>query len=205
MKLQRLAHPLTPSSSHPLINWTNITMQYCLLGHTGVHVSALCYGTMSFGGDADEADVAAPCTAAAATPGSTSSTAPTPTGAGAPRRSWAAHGRPPRRAGHHHQGRLSHARREQRRRALAPPHRARGGGQPAPARHRPDRRLLRPPLRPPHAHRGDAGGASTTWCSRARSSIRRSATGRPGRSPRRWASARGKAGRSLRSCSPCTT
>ncbi len=30
-------------------------MQYRLLGRTGVTVSALCYGTMSFGGDADEA------------------------------------------------------------------------------------------------------------------------------------------------------
>lgn len=29
-------------------------MQYRLLGRTGVQVSALCYGTMSFGGDADE-------------------------------------------------------------------------------------------------------------------------------------------------------
>lgn len=29
-------------------------MQYRLLGRTGVTVSALCYGTMSFGGDADE-------------------------------------------------------------------------------------------------------------------------------------------------------
>jgi aryl-alcohol dehydrogenase-like predicted oxidoreductase len=34
-------------------------MQYRLLGHTGVRVSALCYGTMSFGGDADEATSAA--------------------------------------------------------------------------------------------------------------------------------------------------
>lgn len=30
-------------------------MQYTLLGRTGVTVSRLCYGTMSFGGDADEA------------------------------------------------------------------------------------------------------------------------------------------------------
>jgi len=30
-------------------------MKYKLLGRTGVHVSQLCYGTMSFGGDADEA------------------------------------------------------------------------------------------------------------------------------------------------------
>ncbi len=30
-------------------------MQYRQLGRTGVTVSALCYGTMSFGGDADEA------------------------------------------------------------------------------------------------------------------------------------------------------
>ena len=28
-------------------------MQYTLLGSTGVTVSRLCYGTMSFGGDAD--------------------------------------------------------------------------------------------------------------------------------------------------------
>ncbi len=34
-------------------------MQYRLLGHTGVQVSALCFGTMSFGGDADEATSAA--------------------------------------------------------------------------------------------------------------------------------------------------
>ena len=34
-------------------------MQYRLLGHTGVRVSALCFGTMSFGGDADEATSAA--------------------------------------------------------------------------------------------------------------------------------------------------
>ncbi len=31
-------------------------MQYKLLGRTGVHVSPLCFGTMSFGGDADEAE-----------------------------------------------------------------------------------------------------------------------------------------------------
>jgi len=30
-------------------------MQYRVLGRTGVHVSSLCFGTMSFGGDADEA------------------------------------------------------------------------------------------------------------------------------------------------------
>ena len=29
-------------------------MQYRLLGRTGVRVSRLCFGTMSFGGDADE-------------------------------------------------------------------------------------------------------------------------------------------------------
>jgi aryl-alcohol dehydrogenase-like predicted oxidoreductase len=34
-------------------------MQYRFLGSTGVRVSALCYGTMSFGGDADEASSAA--------------------------------------------------------------------------------------------------------------------------------------------------
>ena len=34
-------------------------MQYCLLGQTGVTVSNLCFGTMSFGGDADEATSAA--------------------------------------------------------------------------------------------------------------------------------------------------
>lgn len=34
-------------------------MQYRLLGHTGVRVSALCFGTMSFGGDADETMAAA--------------------------------------------------------------------------------------------------------------------------------------------------
>jgi aryl-alcohol dehydrogenase-like predicted oxidoreductase len=34
-------------------------MQYCTLGHTGVQVSRLCFGTMSFGGDADEAASAA--------------------------------------------------------------------------------------------------------------------------------------------------
>ena len=30
-------------------------MQYNTLGRTGVKVSSLCYGTMAFGGDADEA------------------------------------------------------------------------------------------------------------------------------------------------------
>ena len=34
-------------------------MQYRLLGHTGVTVSSLCFGTMSFGGDADEVTSAA--------------------------------------------------------------------------------------------------------------------------------------------------
>jgi len=34
-------------------------MEYRLLGHTGVRVSRLCFGTMSFGGDADEATSAA--------------------------------------------------------------------------------------------------------------------------------------------------
>ncbi len=34
-------------------------MHYTLLGRTGVQVSRLCYGTMSFGGDADEATSAA--------------------------------------------------------------------------------------------------------------------------------------------------
>ena len=34
-------------------------MEYRLLGRTGVHVSSLCFGTMSFGGDADEATSAA--------------------------------------------------------------------------------------------------------------------------------------------------
>ena len=29
-------------------------MKYKLLGRTGVQVSELCFGTMSFGGDADE-------------------------------------------------------------------------------------------------------------------------------------------------------
>jgi aryl-alcohol dehydrogenase-like predicted oxidoreductase len=34
-------------------------MEYRLLGRTGVQVSSLCFGTMSFGGDADEATAAA--------------------------------------------------------------------------------------------------------------------------------------------------
>jgi aryl-alcohol dehydrogenase-like predicted oxidoreductase len=34
---------------------TGISMQYRFLGRTGVQVSQLCFGTMSFGGDADEA------------------------------------------------------------------------------------------------------------------------------------------------------
>jgi aryl-alcohol dehydrogenase-like predicted oxidoreductase len=34
-------------------------MEYRVLGHTGVQVSRLCFGTMSFGGDADEAASAA--------------------------------------------------------------------------------------------------------------------------------------------------
>jgi aryl-alcohol dehydrogenase-like predicted oxidoreductase len=34
-------------------------MKYKVLGHTGVQVSQLCFGTMSFGGDADEAAAAA--------------------------------------------------------------------------------------------------------------------------------------------------
>src|SRR5688500_228936 len=34
-------------------------MQYTLLGNTGVTVSRLCFGAMSFGGDADEATSAA--------------------------------------------------------------------------------------------------------------------------------------------------
>ena len=34
-------------------------MEYCTLGRTGVQVSPLCFGTMSFGGDADEATSAA--------------------------------------------------------------------------------------------------------------------------------------------------
>ena len=29
-------------------------MQYTYLGNTGIQVSRLCFGTMSFGGDADE-------------------------------------------------------------------------------------------------------------------------------------------------------
>ena len=33
-------------------------MQYKPLGNTGLNVSALCFGTMSFGGDADEAESA---------------------------------------------------------------------------------------------------------------------------------------------------
>jgi hypothetical protein len=34
-------------------------MEYRLLGRTGVKVSGLCFGTMTFGGDADEAASAA--------------------------------------------------------------------------------------------------------------------------------------------------
>lgn len=34
-------------------------MEYRLLGRTGVRVSQLCFGTMSFGGDADETTSAA--------------------------------------------------------------------------------------------------------------------------------------------------
>ena len=34
-------------------------MKYKTLGRTGIQVSQLCYGTMSFGGDADEASSAA--------------------------------------------------------------------------------------------------------------------------------------------------
>jgi aryl-alcohol dehydrogenase-like predicted oxidoreductase len=34
-------------------------VNYRLLGNTGVTVSSLCYGTMSFGGDADEATATA--------------------------------------------------------------------------------------------------------------------------------------------------
>ena len=33
-------------------------MEYKSLGNTGVEVSALCFGTMSFGGDADETESA---------------------------------------------------------------------------------------------------------------------------------------------------
>jgi aryl-alcohol dehydrogenase-like predicted oxidoreductase len=31
-------------------------MRYVPFGNTGIRVSELCYGTMSFGGDADEAE-----------------------------------------------------------------------------------------------------------------------------------------------------
>jgi aryl-alcohol dehydrogenase-like predicted oxidoreductase len=34
-------------------------MQYRLLGNTGLKVSSLCFGTMSFGGDADQETSAA--------------------------------------------------------------------------------------------------------------------------------------------------
>jgi hypothetical protein len=50
-------------------------MEYTYLGNTGVQVSRLCFGTMSFGGDADEAASGA-LFSVAATPASTSSTAP---------------------------------------------------------------------------------------------------------------------------------
>ena len=36
-----------------------MSMEYRLLGKTGVQVSSLCFGTMSFGGDADEETSAA--------------------------------------------------------------------------------------------------------------------------------------------------
>jgi aryl-alcohol dehydrogenase-like predicted oxidoreductase len=34
-------------------------MEYRILGNTGVKISELCFGTMSFGGDADESTSAA--------------------------------------------------------------------------------------------------------------------------------------------------
>ena len=63
-------------------------MRFRLLGRTGVKVSCLSFGTMSFGGDADEA-TAARSSHARARRASTSSTPPTSTTRGARRRSWA--------------------------------------------------------------------------------------------------------------------
>src|SRR4051812_34755568 len=47
-----------PVSARGPVSWS-LPMKTRLLGRTGISVSELCFGTMSFGGDADEATSAA--------------------------------------------------------------------------------------------------------------------------------------------------
>ena len=166
-------------------------MDYVTAGSTGVQVSPLCLGTMSFGAEADE-DVSAQMFHRARKAGSTSSTPPTSTGRVPPRRSWGPV------SGHRDDAMIAS-------KAFYPT------SQDVNARGLSRRHIAR-------AVEASLARLGTEWIDfyfvhafdeltpieetlgalddlqrQGRSAIRPSATGRPGRSPRRWASPPGRA------------
>ena len=166
-------------------------MEYRLLGSTGVSVSQLCFGTMSFGGDADEATSAAMyrrCREAGINFFDCANVYPRGRVGRDPGQ---ADRRRAGRAGDHHQGRFGTMGEDVNgERAVAPAHHA-GEVEDSLRRLGTDRIDLYFVHRfdADDADRGDTARARRSGDARARSSTRRSATGRRGRSPRRWASA----------------
>ena len=197
----------------PAVAWTGGTnvrngrrkMEYRPLGRTGVRVSELCFGTMSFGGDADEATSAGMYSACRDAGINFFDTADTYNGGESERIL----------------GRLMKGHRDDlvvatkcynpqgedvNARGSVPPPRdeSRRGVSPAP-RHRPGRRPLSPSVRRAHPHRRADAGARGRRPQPARCSTPRPATtprGRPS-PPSRCRSATG--GRASRSSSRCTT
>ena len=192
-------------------------MRYNQLGRTGLYVSELCLGTMTFGGDQAASGArsarssrmrSTPSSAARSPPASTSSTPRTsiPSGASEKLLGQALKnlGVRAQRRGDRHQGLRRDGRRAERPRRLARPHHGLGRAQPRAAADRPHRPLPDPRQRYRRRRSRRRCARSTTSCAAGWSATSAAPTGRPGRSPRRWASPSGAARRASRRCRPTT-
>ena len=133
-------------------------MEYRPLGRTGVQVSELCFGTMSFGGDADEAASAAMYAAGLDAGINFFDTRRHVQRRGVRTHPRAPHEGAPRRPRGRDEVLQPAGGRPQRLWRVPPPRDEGRRGEPPPARHRPGGRPLPPPVRPAHPHRrADAG------------------------------------------------
>ena len=155
-------------------------MKYKTLGNTGVQVSGLCFGTMSFGGDADEATSARHVQALPRRGDQLFRLRQRLSARPRRRDPGQADGRLPQRPGHHQQGPWRHERRTSTPGQHPPQHHARGGGQPQAPGHRSASMSISSTRWTPTPRWRRPCARWMTWCSRARSSTPPSATTPPG-------------------------
>ncbi len=165
-----------------------VTMEYRALGKSGLRVSALTMGTMTFGGSGAVRQRRVDRRGPGPPPGghvpgrraSTSSTPRTSTQAAWPRRSWGRSCGPPGPRAGRHQGPDADGPRAERRRPLTAPRHRRLRGQPAPSGHRLHRPVPGARVGRADPARGDPAGARPAGRARARSATSAPPTTPPG-------------------------